>query len=366
MKTKQIVLGALAAGSFVAAAGCEAPSGEERAGEAHVASASAAVTAPGCANSAAYEIPGVGGALFNTLAVDTAILPMWQVGKVLANDQIHMLRMASDAGLAIRDKHVPAYVTFDATGNVVRVDSGGFYQCATLADCQRYLTDVVGQYRLDGTAFAARPEFHGSFEGHAYEVIGAAKFREVPEDYAIKITRWRVTTPGWNPRAFLAQRWAHQSRDEACQRGTLAQAHLLWSEAEGVVAEVTIGAKVEAPPGNPTPYFVATLGALAAQDVLDPLLDRVPLARIAPAVTNTYLVLTYWPSALAPGRWPNSSSATPGGPLPEPFCGDGSCNTTVTHVENASTCPVDCAPGCGDGTCAGGETASTCAVDCRP
>src|SRR4029079_9626164 len=124
-------------------------------------------------------------------AVDTSVLPMSEVGETLANEQIPMLRMAGGAGLDIKNKHVPAFVIFDGGGNVVQVHSGGFYQCATLGDCQRYLTQVVGSYRLDGTLFTDRPEFHGSFQGHAYEVIGAARFREVGADYAIKITRWR-------------------------------------------------------------------------------------------------------------------------------------------------------------------------------
>jgi hypothetical protein len=319
-----------------------------------------------CSDTSRYQLTGVGGAQFNTVAVDTSILPMWEVGKVLANDQVHMLRMAGDAGLSVLNKHVPAFVIFDGAGNVTTVHSGGFYQCATLSDCQHYLSDVVGNYRLDGTLFKDRPEFHGSFQGHPYEVIGAAQFQDIPADYAIKITRWHVRDGGPNPRSMLQGLW-NQARLAACQRGTLAQAHLLWSEAEQVIAEVTIGVRVDPAPGDPTPYFVTTLGALAGQAVLDPVLDHLPwLERVAPAVTDTYLVLTYWPSTFAPSRWPNSPSSTPMGPLPEPFCGDGSCNTTVTHVENGSNCPSDCAPGCGDGSCTPDESADTCAVDCRP
>jgi hypothetical protein len=325
-----------------------------------------AVQAPldSCSNTSQYELTGVGGAQFNTLAVDTSILPMWQVGRVLANDQIHMLRMAGQAGLHILNKHVPAFVIFGPDGNVVTVHSGGFYQCATLADCQGYLTNVVGQYRLDGTVFADRPEFHHSFQGHAYEVIGGAQFQDIPSDYAIKITRWQVTNPNIDPHGILSGLW-QSARTEACQRGTLAQAHLLWSPTERVIAEVTIGDKIDA--GGPAPYFVQTLGALASQPVLDPVLDNLPwLTRIPPQVTDTYLVLTYWPGPFDPSRWPNSPSAIPGGPMPEPFCGDGSCNTTVTHVENAANCPADCAPGCGNGACDPGESADTCAVDCLP
>jgi hypothetical protein len=330
-----------------------------------VSSAGQELTALDCSHSEQYELSGIGGAMFNTLAVDTSILPMSQVGKVLANDQIHMLRMAQDAGLTIVDKHVPAFVIFDQNGNAVTVHSGGFYQCATLADCQGYLSQVVGTYTLDGTVFGARPEFHDTFQGHAYQVIGGAKFQDIPADYAIKITRWHIRAPSkWQPTGFLTQRWRNFMREEACNRG-LAQAHLLWSEAEQVVAEVTIGTKVDVQPGPP--YFVETLGALAGQPVLDDLFDQVPLERIPPAVTDTYLVLTYWPNGFAsPGRWPNSPSATAGGPLPEPFCGDGSCNTTVTHSEDATSCPADCAPTCGNGQCDGGETPDTCAIDCRP
>ncbi len=355
MNPRTRILGTLLAGALGCQQGRPAPP---------VASAHSELTSLDCAQSEQYELGGVGGALFNTLAVDTAVLPMSQVGKTLANDQIHMLRAAGDAGLSIVDKHVPAFVIFDETGNVTQVHSGGFYQCATLGDCQRYLTEVVAAYRLDGTLFTDRPEFHGSFSGHAYRVIGAAQFQPVSDDYAIKITRWRIRPPSkWNPEAFLAQRWRSAIREEACRRGTLAQAHLLWSAEEQVVAEVTIGVKIDA---SPAPYFLQTLGALAGQPVLDPLFDSVPLERLTPAVTDTYLVLTYWPSALGPGRWPNSPSATPGGPLPEPYCGDGSCNTTVTHVEDALSCPIDCAPTCGNGLCDGGETPDSCAVDCRP
>jgi hypothetical protein len=346
----------------IAMMGCQADRGAPPLG-----TASGRLTGIDCSQSAEFEIAGVGGAQFNTVAVDTSILPMSQVGRVLANDQIHMLRDAANAGLSVLNKHVPAFVIFDNSGNVTEVLSGGFYQCATLGDCQGYLTDVVANYRLDGTLFADRPEFHGSFQGHAYEVIGAAQFQDIPADYAIKITRWHVRPPSrWNPRAFLVEQWRNHARQEACERGTLAQAHLLWSEAEQVVAEVTIGTKIDPPPGSGEPYFVATLGALAGADVLDPIFDELPLDRVPPAVTDTYLVLTYWPGAFVPSRWPNSPSAIPGGPLPEPFCGDGSCNTTTTHVENATTCPADCAPGCGDGVCEAGETPDTCATDCPP
>jgi hypothetical protein len=358
MKPKPKILGML----------CLAMVGCQQGGRAPTLSAStASLSTLDCSNSAAFELVGVGGANFNTLSVDVSILPMSQVGRVLANDQIHMLRMAQNDGLHVLNKHVPAFVLFDANGNAMEVESGGFYQCATLSDCQRYLSDVVGQYRLDGTLFGDRPEFHHSFAGHAYEEIGAAQFQDVPSDYAIKITRWHVRVPGWDPRAFLAQRWRNHARDEACQRGNLSQAHLLWSAAEQTVAEVTIGTRIDPPPGDPTPYFIETLGTLAAQPVLDPLFDSLPLDRVPPPVTDTYLVLTFWPTApLAPSRWPNSPSAIAGGPLPEPFCGDGSCNTTVTHVEDATSCPADCAPGCGDGVCDGAETADTCAADCPP
>jgi hypothetical protein len=312
-----------------------------------------------CDNAAQFELAGVGGANFNTLYVDTAILPMSQVGRVLANDQIHMLRMANQQGLHVLNKHVPAFVIFGPDGNVVTVHAGGFYQCATLGDCQHYLTDVVGQYRLDGTLFNDRPEFHHSFQGHAYQVIGGAQFQDIPSDYAIKVTRWQVTNPNIDPSGMLHGLW-QSGRQTACQRGTLAQAFLLWSPDERVVAEVTIGDRIDG-----MPYFISTLGALASQPVLDPVLDNLPwLSRIPPPVTDTYLVLTYWPGAFDPSRWPNSLSQ--GGPLPEPFCGDGSCNTTINNVENAANCPADCAPTCGNGACDPGESADTCAVDCLP
>jgi hypothetical protein len=289
---------------------------------------------------------------------------MSAVGKVLANDQIHMLRMADQAGLDVRNKHVPAFVTFDANGNVTAVHSGGFYQCKRLEDCRSYLTDVVAKYQLDGTLFANRPEFHGTFQGHAYAAIGGAQFQDVSSDFAIRIIRW--STAGTTvSRESLANLWRHHTRAAACQRGSLAQAHLLWSEEEQVVAEVTIGTKLDPPPGSTIPYFVATLGALGSASPLEPDFDT-SFVRLPPETTDTYLVLTYWPGAFDPSRWPNSPSATPGGPLPEPYCGDGSCNTTVTHVETFATCPADCLASCGNGACDPGESADTCAIDCLP
>ena len=319
---------------------------------------------PRCALTERYELRGVGGANFNTLSVDPAILPLSQVGAVLAVDQIHMLRMAGDDGLAVLNKHVPAFMVFDAQGNPQSIEAGGFYQCATHADCQGYLDDVVAKYTLDGVPFLDRPEFHHSFSGHAYEDLGGAQFTEVTADYAIKIIRWHVGA-SIDPRPLLRVLWETYTRDQACKRG-LAQAHLLYSPTEHVVAEVTIGERVDPAPGDPTPYFVETLGALAGQPPLDPF-DQIPwLTRIPPPVTDTYLVLTYWPGATDPSLWPNSPSTTPGGPLPEPFCGDGACNITATDVETAASCPADCAPTCGNGTCDPGEDGMTCAIDCPP
>jgi hypothetical protein len=277
-----------------------------------------------------------------------------------------MLRMAKDAGLAVLNKHVPAFMLFDAHGAPASILAGGFYQCATQADCQHYLTDVIPNYVIDGVAFPDRPEFHGSFVGHSYEDLGAAQFADVSADFAIRITRWHVSS-SIDPRPLLRALWATHTRDEACSRGTLAQAHLLYSAAEHVIAEVTIGEQVDPPPGDPTPYFVDTLGALASQAPLDPVFDQLPgLTRIPPDVTDTYLVLTYWPGVTEPGRWPNSPSTAPGGPLPEPFCGDGSCNQTVTDGETHASCPADCVATCGNGVCDADESSTTCAIDCPP
>ena len=310
-----------------------------------------------------YELQGVGGANFNTVAVDPNILPLSRVGSVIADDQIHMLRMAADQGLHVLNKHIPAFMLFDDQGRPASILAGGFYQCATQADCQSYIDHVVHGYVLAGVPFLDRPEFHGTFATHSYEDLGAAQFADVSADYAIKITRWRVTGDV-DPRPLIRAQWQTHARAEACHRGTLTQAHVLYSEAEHVIAEVTIGAKVD--PGGP-PYFVSTLGALAAQPPLNTVFDQLPwLTRIPPEVTDTYLVLTYWPGFADPGSWPNSPSTTPGGPLPEPFCGDGTCNTTVTDIETAASCPSDCAATCGNGVCDGGETDVTCAIDCPP
>ncbi|HVV87470.1 MAG TPA: hypothetical protein VHE35_30720 [Kofleriaceae bacterium] len=316
-----------------------------------------------CALSARYELRDIGGANFNTLTVDPSILPLSKVGAVLADDQIHMLRMADSLGLRVRNKHVPAFLLTDAGGNPTSILAGGFYQCATREDCQGYLDEVIPHYALGGVPFLDRPEFHHSFAGHAYDDVGGAQFLDVDDGYAIRIQRWRVT---FDPRLLLRLAWLGHARQDACERG-LAQAHLLYSPTEHVVAEVTIGPKVTPPPGDPTPYFAATYGALASQPPLVPALDSLPgVTRLPPELTDTYLVLTYWPGAEEPGLWPNSPSTTAGGPLPEPFCGDGACNTTATRAESAATCPADCAPTCGDGACDGGETDATCAIDCPP
>jgi len=318
-----------------------------------------------CSKSARYEQGDVGGAAVNFGTVDTSILPMWMVGKTLANDQIHMLRMADNAGLNVHNKHIPAFPLFDGMGNVTAILAGGFYQCERYEDCKGYIDQVVPNYRIDGVKFADRPEFHGSFEFHAYQVIGSAKFADIPSDYAIKVTRWSVDA-GVNPIPALNQAWK-AARVEACNRSTVTQAHLLWNPTERVVAEVTIGAKVDPPPGDPSPYFFSTIGALAGQPVLNPSFDQTStMHRIAPPITDTYLVITYWPGAFEPSYWPNSASVTPGGPMPEPFCGDGSCNTTTSHVETAASCPADCPASCGNGTCDGGEGTMSCAVDCPP
>lgn len=320
---------------------------------------------PRCANTAADELRDVHGANFNTLTVDPAILPLSRVGSVIADDQIHMLRLAADDGLRVLDKHIPAFMIFDANGNPQQILAGGFYQCATQADCQGYLDDVVPNYVLGGVPFLQRPEFHGSFVGHSYEDVGAAQFADIGDDYAIRIQRWQIPVDV-DPVPLMRATWLVATRDEACRRG-LSQAHVLYSAREHVIAEVTIANKVTPAAGDPTPYFVATLNALAAQSPLEPILDHLPgVVRLPPGVTDTYLVLTYWPGATQPGSWPNSPSVTPGGPLPEPFCGDGTCNTTTTDVETAASCPIDCAPTCGDGACDGGETAVTCAIDCAP
>jgi hypothetical protein len=51
----------------------------------------------------------------------------------------------------------------------------------------------------------------------------------------------------------------------------------------------------------------------------------------------------------------------PGGiPTLADRCGDGFCGP----LENAQSCPQDCAASCGDGICGEGETFTTCAADC--
>jgi len=48
---------------------------------------------------------------------------------------------------------------------------------------------------------------------------------------------------------------------------------------------------------------------------------------------------------------------------PEPFCGDGSCDSDESCGSCSSDCG-DCAPFCGDGTCDSDESCSTYADDC--
>src|SRR5262245_24128457 len=74
-----------------------------------------------CARSWRYELPGVHGAALNQLRVNLNLLPFADVGHTLANDQIHMMRMAEELGLSIESKHVPAFLD----GNYVY--SGGIY-----------------------------------------------------------------------------------------------------------------------------------------------------------------------------------------------------------------------------------------------
>jgi hypothetical protein len=47
---------------------------------------------------------------------------------------------------------------------------------------------------------------------------------------------------------------------------------------------------------------------------------------------------------------------------PNPTCGNGVCESSCG--ENASNCPIDCAPTCGNGICESGENPSNCCIDC--
>jgi len=46
----------------------------------------------------------------------------------------------------------------------------------------------------------------------------------------------------------------------------------------------------------------------------------------------------------------------------DPYCGDFQCQ--LGDGENATTCPQDCQPVCGDGACTGNESHGSCARDC--
>ncbi len=52
------------------------------------------------------------------------------------------------------------------------------------------------------------------------------------------------------------------------------------------------------------------------------------------------------------------------GSIDSPFCGNGKCEPE--YGENCSSCPKDCYPCCGDGSCRGNETCDTCPQDCCP
>ena len=52
------------------------------------------------------------------------------------------------------------------------------------------------------------------------------------------------------------------------------------------------------------------------------------------------------------------------GSIDSPFCGNRKCEPE--YGENCSSCPKDCYPCCGDGSCRGDETCDTCPQDCCP
>jgi hypothetical protein len=128
-----------------------------------------------CTQSWLYELPGVRGSALNQLRVNLDLLPFSEVGHTLANDQIHMMRMAEELGLTIESKHVLAFLD----GNYVY--SGGIYLfIGGKVDAQSYLDNVVssGYALYDPTTgqyvqFADRPEFEGTADLHAMKVLGA-------------------------------------------------------------------------------------------------------------------------------------------------------------------------------------------------
>src|SRR5690242_19147553 len=71
------------------------------------------------------------------------------------------------------------------------------------------------------------------------------------------------------------------------------------------------------------------------------------------------LLLPPSPAQAAPV--PQGLPTLPGGlPTLADRCGDGFCGP----LENAQSCPQDCAASCGDGICAEGEDVTNCAQDC--
>jgi len=319
-----------------------------------------------CTSSWLYELQGVHGAALNQLRVNLNLLPSSEVGHTLANDQIHMMRMAEGLGLNIESKHVPALLG----GNYVY--SGGIYLfIGDQADAQSYLDNVVssGYALYDPEAgeyiqFAQRPEFEGTADLHAMKVLGAARFLPLDQHYAIKVTEWHLAQVGPVQELLLRLLWHANLRRTACERG-LAEALLLYNAQAHRLVEVLYSDKVEDPPS----YFEATLNNLYAQPPLLPLFDSWFSKQGLPYLR---LVLTIWPGTYEPSYWPNSLSATPGGFLPEPECGDGSCNTTATHSEDAVSCPSDCALGNGNFVCTSNEAptprfgVNACAHDCLP
>lgn len=319
-----------------------------------------------CPQSWRYEIPGVHSAALNQLRVNLNLLPFPEVGHTLANDQIHMMRMAEELGLDIESKHVPALL------NDPYVYSGGIYLFrGGQGAAQSYLDNVVssGYALYDPVAgqsipFVQRPEFEGTADLHAMKVLGAARFLPLEQHHAIKVTTWHLPQVSPVQELLLRLLWHTTLRRSACEHG-LAEALLLYNAQEHRLVEVLYSAKVEAPP---LPYFVATLNSLAAQAPLLPLFNT----WFSNQGFYLRLVLTIWPGTYEPSHWPNSASATAGGPLPEPQCGDGSCNTTATASEDYASCPSDCPSDHGDFVCTSDEAptpragVSAVAHDCLP
>jgi hypothetical protein len=265
------------------------------------------------------------------------------IAPVIERDRMYM---AERPGM--QRKQIP--IRFDQMGNVL---SGGRYLFDTRRDAAKYKLWVENDFALDGTLFFDRPYFL-SPDCHAWGVVGAHNFKDVPQQVVVRTERWSV--PQANQKQTLKQRWPLILAD-ADQRG-LTGVWLLYNKEEGIAQLVYFADRIAAPDPN-VPDF-ASLGALESASALGNIFAS--QQGWTKTFDRTQWVLTVWfpfdsGDHGAPSLWPNSP------PLPEPYPGDGVCE--VSRGENQTNAPGDCGPTCGNGVCDADETTHNCPGDCR-